>query len=93
IGLGLGLAVITTIQTEIDQKRVDQGKPAGYHGIADGFWFVLAVLVTEAVALLIWYKVDKPKVLDTEASAEVKRTESQGTVAEPEQSEENKEIA
>ncbi|KAI0043880.1 MFS general substrate transporter [Auriscalpium vulgare] len=92
IGLGLGLAVITTIQTEIDQKRVDQGKPVGYHGIADGYWFVLAVLVTEAVALLIWYKIEKPKVADAEAPADVKETESQGTVAE-EQSEEKKEIA
>ncbi|KAI0049666.1 MFS general substrate transporter [Auriscalpium vulgare] len=83
IGLGLGLAVVTTIQTEIDQKRVDQGKTVGYHGIADGFWFVLALCVTEAVALLIWYKIEKPKVADAEAN----QTDSQGTVAGESQSE------
>ncbi|KAI0045819.1 MFS general substrate transporter [Auriscalpium vulgare] len=90
IGSGLGLAVVTTIQTEIDQKRADQGKPVGYHGIADGFWFVLAFLVTEAIALLIWYKIEKPKVADAEAPAQAKETESQGTV---EGQNENKETA
>ncbi|KAI0042849.1 MFS general substrate transporter [Auriscalpium vulgare] len=68
LGIAVGLAVVTTISTSIDKKRVTAGKDVGYHGIADGFWFVVAVIAAEALAVLIWYKVDGQVVDDVEGS-------------------------
>ncbi|KAI0042428.1 MFS general substrate transporter [Auriscalpium vulgare] len=68
LGIAVGLAVVTTISTSIDKKRVAAGKDVGYHGIADGFWFVLAVVAAEALAVVIWYKVDGQAVDDVEGA-------------------------
>ncbi|KAI0042429.1 MFS general substrate transporter [Auriscalpium vulgare] len=88
LGIAIGLAVVTTISTSINSKRATAGKVVGYHGIADGFWFVLALLVVEGIAVLIWYEVEDRSIEDVEGAGSLegkdKHDESvKGTGAEP----------
>jgi hypothetical protein len=68
LGLALGLAIITSIQTSTDNKRAAQGMVVGYQGIADGFWFVLAQVVVTMVGVLVFYKIQKTPSVDPEAA-------------------------
>ncbi|KAI0049700.1 MFS general substrate transporter [Auriscalpium vulgare] len=86
MGNALGLAVIGTITNSVDKKRIKEGEDPGYHGIADGFWFLLAALVLEIVLLLIFYKIEKQPVpapaQDIEGNATPGVRSSTGTIAE-----------
>ena len=55
LGSAVGSAAVTSIMTSVENKR---GK-AGYYlfnGRAAAFWFMLAVVVVEAISVLTFYK-------------------------------------
>jgi MFS family permease len=65
LGAAIGLAVVTSIETNVANKN---GGFTSYKGRAAGFWFLLAVVVVELIAALIFLKEDK--VSKPEAAAE-----------------------
>ena len=79
LGLALGLAVITSIQTSENQKEIAKGHSAGYVGVRDAYWFVVAWVAITIIAHLVFYKIVKPPVPDTEAGVTTTST-SEGSV-------------
>lgn len=68
LGSAIGLAAISSIETSVEATH---GGPTLYTGRAMTYYFVLALVVVEAIALLVFYKVDAEKVgVDEEAMVE-----------------------
>lgn len=85
LGVGLGVAIVASISTSIEQKRAAQGiaTPEDYHGAAAAYWFIVAWLVLLAVLILLFYRVEpqwRTKGEDVEeqsgAGAEMSQTAS-----------------
>lgn len=58
LGVALGVAIVASITQSVDQKRIDKGETPGYHGIAAGYWFVVAFVVVMFVVVLVFYKAE-----------------------------------
>jgi hypothetical protein len=69
LGLALGLAIITSIQTSQNQKEIAKGHPAGYVGVRDAYWFVVAWVAVTLIGHLVFYKTVKLPVPDAEAGS------------------------
>ena len=54
LGSAVGSAVITSIQTSVQDKDGPDGA-LKYKGRAAAFWFVLAVVCVELIALIVFY--------------------------------------
>jgi hypothetical protein len=67
--IALGIAIIASIASSENAKQIAKGREPGYKGIADGFWFMLAFLLVEAVALLVFYRIPKAGAEDEEKAA------------------------
>ena len=70
LGASVSLAIVTTITTSLNARRSAQGLPIGYKGAAAGFWYVLALVGVQIIALLVFYKVPKQDVADAEKGGE-----------------------
>jgi hypothetical protein len=57
--VALGVAILASIASSENAKQIAKGRAPGYKGIADGFWFILAFLLVEAIALLVFYRIPK----------------------------------
>ncbi|KAF9517779.1 hypothetical protein BS47DRAFT_1338969 [Hydnum rufescens UP504] len=67
--IALGVAILASIASSENAKQIAKGREPGYKGIADGFWFVLAFLLVEAIALLVFYRIPKASAGDEEKAA------------------------
>lgn len=56
LGAAVGIAAVGQIESSQDAKK---GKPDSYAGRAAAFWFLLAILGVEWLALLLFYHVDR----------------------------------
>ena len=59
LGSAVGAAIITSIQTSVQAKlsvEANEAGPRGYQSRADVFWFVLRVVVIEALSVLVFYR-------------------------------------
>lgn len=56
LGAAVGIAAVGQIESSQDAKK---GKPDSYAGRAAAFWFLLAIVAIEWLALLVFYHVDK----------------------------------
>jgi hypothetical protein len=54
LGAAVGAAAITSIQQNIDRKQPDP--QTTYKGRQAGFWFMVAVVIVEMVAFIIFYQ-------------------------------------
>ncbi|GJE93571.1 MFS general substrate transporter [Phanerochaete sordida] len=55
LGSAVGLAVASSISSSVGRRS---GDPTGYQGLAAAFWFLLAIVGVEVVALLVFYRVE-----------------------------------
>ena len=53
LGSAVGIAVVTSIQTSIQQKTV--GGEFKFTGRADALWFIVAVVAVEVVAMIFFF--------------------------------------
>lgn len=63
LGSAVGSAAVTSIQTSIAAKP-GQGGADGYQGRAAAFWFLFAVIVVEAIAVLVFYQPQRTEHVD-----------------------------
>lgn len=54
LGSAVGIAIITSIQTSVQDKDAPDGA-LKYKGRAAAFWFLLAVVCVELIALVVFY--------------------------------------
>jgi hypothetical protein len=54
LGAGVGSAAITSIQQNIDRKQPDPERT--FKGRRAGFWFLVAVIIVEMIAFVIFYR-------------------------------------
>ena len=71
MGIAVGLAVMASITTSINQDLERQGKVVDYQGLRDSFWFTVAFTAFMAVMVLIFYRIKKSVVSDPEAAPAV----------------------
>lgn len=57
LGSSVGTAIVTSIETSIEMKSPN-GR-AEFYGRAAAFWFLLAIVSVEALAVLVFYKPEK----------------------------------
>ena len=82
LGSAVGLSIITTIQVSVDNKAPKPGHTKNpYAGRAAAFWFLLAVMAIEALAVLFLYRKTALIPQDLEAA---KKEAGTDTVDEPE---------
>lgn len=73
LGAAVGIAAVGQIESSQDAKK---GKPDSYAGRAAAFWFLLAIVCVEWLALLVFYHVDKEGAVEepqSEDAAEEKK--------------------
>ena len=74
LGSAVGSAAVTSITTSIENKAGPNGS-LEYKGRADSFWFLLAVVVAEALSVLIFYKPRRTELAE-EDNLDEKKPES-----------------
>lgn len=62
LGSAVGVAAFNSIKTSVEEKT---GGPTLYTGRAAALWFVLAIVCVEAVSLLVFYRVDAKRKIDS----------------------------
>jgi len=77
LGSAVGTAVTTSIQSGIDSKEPDPA--TSYKGRAAGMWFLLGVLVVEMVAVVFFFREEKPQTKDGELMSEKNNTDVDAT--------------
>ena len=90
LGTGLGLAILSSITTTQNRKEIEAGRPAGYKGVSDAYWFMVAFIALETISLLVFYKVYTPPSRDVEKADPVPSTISESTIPVPEVMEKEK---
>lgn len=75
MGIAIGLAVMASITTSINQQRAAKGETVDYEGLKDSFWFTVAFTAFMAFMVLIFYKIKKPVVSDPEAAPAGEKSE------------------
>ncbi|GJE93570.1 MFS general substrate transporter [Phanerochaete sordida] len=55
LGSAVGIAAVSSIESSVEARS---GDPAGYAGRAAAFWFLLAIVGIEVVALLVFYRTE-----------------------------------
>lgn len=61
LGVAVFIAILSSITQSVDKKRVKQGKEPGYHGIAAGYWFVLAWVCFVFIMVQVFYTAESRK--------------------------------
>jgi hypothetical protein len=92
LGSALGVAAVTSVQTSVDAKN--PGKNYGYAGRAAAFWFALALVGSEALAILLLYRPEQVAVASGDVEAKPVEIENDADIkdektveAEPEEDE------
>ena len=62
LGSAVGVAAFNAIKTSVEEKT---GGPTFFTGRAAALWFVLAIVCVEAVSLLVFYRVDVERKIDS----------------------------
>lgn len=78
LGAAVGIAAVGQIESSQDAKK---GKPDSYAGRAAAFWFLLAIVGVEWLALLVFYHVDKEGAVEEPQSVgttEVEKEDAAG---------------
>ncbi|KAH7106654.1 MFS general substrate transporter [Auriculariales sp. MPI-PUGE-AT-0066] len=70
LGSAVGLAIITTIQLSVDGRGERDPTKNPYDGRAAAFWFLLAVMGVEGVAVLIFYRTKASRPQDNSTQLE-----------------------
>jgi hypothetical protein len=65
LGSALGVSALTSVQTSIDAKY--PGTNHGYAGRVAAFWFAVALIGVQGIAVLVFYKPDRKVTVDVEA--------------------------
>ncbi|KAH7061893.1 MFS general substrate transporter [Auriculariales sp. MPI-PUGE-AT-0066] len=83
LGSAVGVAIITSIQLAIDGRNRGKEGANLYAGRAAGFWFLLAVVALETIAVAMLYRTSSQlrKPVDVEDG----RTSDEATLADPEE--------
>lgn len=77
LGSGLGIAVLSSITSTRNAKEIKAGRPPGYKGLSEAYWFIVVVFAVEAIALLIFYKIYNPPSRDEEKGLPASNTLSE----------------
>ncbi|KAF8308254.1 MFS general substrate transporter [Clavulina sp. PMI_390] len=64
LAVALGVAINTSIVQSVDNKRISKGEDVGFNGIAAGYWFNLAFVSVMLIGVLVFYKRERPEVLE-----------------------------
>ena len=81
LGSAVGIAAVSSIETSVEKTH---GGPEKYTGRAASFWFLLAIVCVELVAMLVFYKVREedteqlsPKTPSSQVVKVLEKSESQ----------------
>ena len=74
LGSAVGIAIVTSIQTSIQQKSADG--EFKFTGRADALWFIVAVVALEVVAMIFFFDTGARRnwTVDQEKTAEVEKS-------------------
>lgn len=68
LGAAVGTAAVTSIQQNVDKKQADPATT--YKGRQAGFWFLVAVIIVELIAFIIFYRTPAPIPSNDDATPE-----------------------
>ncbi len=74
LGAAVGIAAVGQIESSQDAKK---GQPDSYAGRAAAFWFLLAIVGVEWLALLVFYHVDKEGAVEEPQGEEMPDAEKE----------------
>ncbi|KAH7090873.1 MFS general substrate transporter [Auriculariales sp. MPI-PUGE-AT-0066] len=75
LGSAVGVAIITSIQLAIDKKNIGNADANPYAGRAAGFWFLLAIVALETIAVVVFYRTNESTLAET-SSIKLEKTKS-----------------
>ncbi|KAF8323832.1 MFS general substrate transporter [Clavulina sp. PMI_390] len=88
LGSALGIPIISTITQTINKQKIEKGEDPGYQGLADGWWFMVALVALSFIGTVFFYKVEDRTAVGWAG----KKSEEETVVGTPETRSSNKEI-
>ena len=79
LGSALGISIVGSIEVSVEATH---GGPTSYAGRAAAFWFLTGLVGVEAIALLVFYRIDKEGSAQPEALEGKEKSGSAGEVEE-----------